>query len=339
MRIGFNPNKDKIQEPHDFFHQVIVPVYIPIQEGYFKDSFIILQYCLQSLFKTSHQKTHFTIINNGSCTEVADYLNSLYQENKIQELIHTTNIGKLNAILKGITGQNFDIVTITDADVLFLNGWQNASYAVFESFPLAGAVSPTPSSKVLKHHTNNVLASNFFSSSLKFTKTINKQALLDFAISIGNEQFYNEYHLDYNLTLESKSIRAVIGAGHFVASYRGVVFENLPQKHSVFNLGGDSESKILDEPVMKYGYWRLSTEDNYAYHMGNVLENWMLEKLENIKGNDFEVEFSPILKSKKQSLFSNWIRKFFFDKFIYRKPFWKWFVQYKGLSKEAADVY
>jgi hypothetical protein len=125
MRIGFNPNKDKIQESSEFFHQVIVPVYIPNQEGYFKDSFAILRYSLQSLFKTCHTKTYFTIVNNGSCDSVVDYLNALHHENKIQELIHTTNIGKLNAILKGITGQQFPIITITDADVLFLNDWQN----------------------------------------------------------------------------------------------------------------------------------------------------------------------------------------------------------------------
>jgi len=42
MRIGFNPHKDKIQEVSEYVHQVIIPVYIPNQEGYFKDSLIFL---------------------------------------------------------------------------------------------------------------------------------------------------------------------------------------------------------------------------------------------------------------------------------------------------------
>lgn len=50
MRVGLNPNKDKIIENTDFFHQVIVPVYIPHQNDYFKDSFQILKFCLESLF-------------------------------------------------------------------------------------------------------------------------------------------------------------------------------------------------------------------------------------------------------------------------------------------------
>jgi cellulose synthase/poly-beta-1,6-N-acetylglucosamine synthase-like glycosyltransferase len=132
MRIGFNPNKNKPVEPNDFFHQVIIPVYIPNQEGYFKDSFKILQYCLESLLKTSHSKTYFTVVNNGSCNEVIEYLNSLQQQLKIHEIIHTSAIGKMNAILKGLMGHNFDLITIADADVLFLNNWQKNTYEVFK---------------------------------------------------------------------------------------------------------------------------------------------------------------------------------------------------------------
>ena len=55
MRLGFNPHKDKKQIKSDYFHQVVIPVYIPNEEGYFKDSFVILQYCLQSLFKTDRK--------------------------------------------------------------------------------------------------------------------------------------------------------------------------------------------------------------------------------------------------------------------------------------------
>ena len=86
MRIGFNPHKDKIQVASDYFHQVIIPVYIPNQEGYFKDSFAILKLCLESLFKTIHEKTFVTIVNNGSDISVANYLDLLLKENKIREL-------------------------------------------------------------------------------------------------------------------------------------------------------------------------------------------------------------------------------------------------------------
>jgi hypothetical protein len=339
MRIGFNPNKDRIQEPNDFFHQVIIPVYIPNQEGYFKDSFAILQYCLNSLFKTSHNKTYFTIINNGSCQEVIDYLQKMFQDNKIQELIHTTNIGKLNAILKGITGQQFPLITITDADVLFLNDWQKATYEVFEVFPKAGAVSTTPSSKMLRYFTSNVLLENLLSKQLGFTKVLNPEAMWAFADSVGNSNLYNKHHLDKYLTLSKWDVKAVIGAGHFMATYRGAVFDDLKQRNSLYILGGNSEGDILDKPVVENGYWRLSTENNYTYHMGNFGEPWMEECLDNIKDQSDAAIAQPNLKGIHNSKVFNYVKEKIFFKLISKKYFWTWFLRYKGLNTEASKNY
>ena len=119
MRIGYNPHKDKPQDKSEYTHQVIIPVYIPNFDGYFKDSFEIVQQCLNSLFFTSHNKTFFTVVNNGSCKEIADYLNQLFEQQKIHEVIHTENIGKLNSVMKGLVGNNIRLVTISDSDVLF----------------------------------------------------------------------------------------------------------------------------------------------------------------------------------------------------------------------------
>ncbi len=121
MRNQYNHKKEKKINKSDCFHQFVLPVYITNQEGYFKDSIRILKLCIESLLKTVHSKTYITIVNNGSCKEVEDYLNNLYQGGKIHEVIHTENIGYINAMLKGIAGQNFPIFTNADADVLFLN--------------------------------------------------------------------------------------------------------------------------------------------------------------------------------------------------------------------------
>lgn len=339
MRIGFNPLKDKELPPNDFFHQVIVPVYIPNQEGYFKDSFTIFKYCLASLFKTCHSKTYFTVVNNGCCQEVIDYLNDLHNQGEIHELIHTTAIGKLNAVLKGLSGQNFQIVTITDADVLFLNDWQKSTYAVFEAFPKAGAVCPTPSSKTIRQNTSNVLIENLFSKEMKFTPVINQKALQAFAISIGNPDFYNKYQLDNYLTVANGTVKAVVGAGHFVTSYRGTVFNTLKERYSNFSLGGNSEIELLDKPVSEKGFWRLSTEDNYAYHMGNTLEPWMEEAFANCKTLTEEGAFPLKLAKVKTNSLLIWFQQLFFAKVLVRKPIWKWFLHFKGLSKEAASGY
>lgn len=338
MRIGLNPNKNRNVEIGDYFHHVVIPVYIPNQEGYFKDSLKLLHYCLESLFKTSHAKTYFTVVNNGCCKEVEDYIADLHTNHKIHEVIHTDNIGKLNAVLKGIAGQNFPLVTITDADVLFVNNWQKATYDIFSSFPKAGVVCPSPSSRVVKQYTYNVILNNFWSKKLKFTSVVNKKAMQSFAQSINNPEFYNQYHLDNYLTISKNNIKGVIGAGHFVATYKSVIFNHSLQRFTEFSLGGESEEVLLDQPVVNEGYWRLSTEDNFAYHMGNVEEPWMKETLKAIVKD--ETEFQPpritIVKAVK---WLNFCKENFFNRIIVKPLVWNWFLQYKGLSKEASKKY
>ncbi|MEP1487174.1 MAG: glycosyltransferase family 2 protein [Algibacter sp.] len=338
MRIGFNPNKDTLNDDSEYFHQIIVPVYIPNEEDYFKDSLLILKNCLNSLFITSHSKTYFTVVNNGSCTSVIKYLNKLLKENIIQELIHTTNIGKLNAILKGVVGQKFKFVTITDADVLFLNNWQIATYDVFRNFKKAGVVCTTPSPKSFNDKTFNILFENMFSKKLRFTKVKNPKALSDFALSIENPDFYKKCHLKNNLTIINGKYKAVVGAGHFVATYRFDVFKFLDKSYSNYRLGGDSESTILDLPIIKKGLWRLSTENNYTNHMGNVIEPWMSEiinKQVDLSDHVFDYKFEDIRESK----LGFWLKNIFFARLFNQRKVRQLFLRYKGLSKKDSIDY
>lgn len=338
MRIGFNPKKDKQQLPNDFFHQVVIPVYIPNQEGYFKDTFTILQYCLESLFRTSHSKTFITVVNNGSCKEVVDYLQKLFNENKIHEIVHTSNIGYVNAMLKGIVGHKFPLMTTADADVMFLNNWQLESYRIFEAFPKTGAICPSPSPKMLKFYSYNVYWDKFLSQKMIFSPTKNPNALKAFAKSVGNESLYKQCHLDQSLTIENKKAKAVVGAGHYVVTYNGRIFDELKKKHTDFVLGGGSDD-LLDKPVVEKGYWRLSTEDNFTYHMGNVVEPWMENCLKGLEDQSQMELFCPKLKPIKEFKIFNRIKRLFFLKVLSRKPIWQFFLQYKGLTKQTAKEY
>ena len=339
MRVGFNPNKDKQLDKSSYNHQVIVPVYIPNQEGYFADSFQILQFCLESLFKTSHAKTYFTIVNNGCSPAVVNYLNHLHKEGKIQEVIHTSAIGKLNAVLKGLTGHQFDLITIADADVLFLNNWQKATYEVFETFPKAGVVCTTPSSKSFNNKTFNIFFENLFSQKLRFTLVKNPKALQHFATSIGNPAFYNTTHLKKYLTISNKQIRAVVGAGHFVATYRSEVFSDLGITASPFSLGGDSEAHLLDLPVIAKGYWRLSTADNYTYHLGNKAEHWMNDVFLSLVIETEIIGFVLHSTLAKQSKITYWLKNVLLKKIVSIKTGRLLFLQYKGLTKKESQNY
>lgn len=337
MRIGFNPNKDKKIEPTDFFHQVIIPVYIPNFNGYFKDSFQILQYCLESLFKTSHDRTFFSVINNGSCAEVTTYLNQLHEVGKIQEVVHTSSIGKLNAILKGMSGQNFPLITMTDADVLFLNGWQEATYTIFENFSKAGVVSTTPNSKMLRYNTSNILLETFFSKQIKFTGVVDSLAMIKFAGSIGNPSLFKSVHLEKYLTVSKGNLKAVVGSGHFVATYRRDVFNKSISDYSEYKMG-IALSRFFDNAALKKDMWRLSTEQNYTFHMGNVKEEWMEEMIEKLSQSNSIVSLNKLKKVNTIKLIV-WIKSFVFSRIIFRKPLWQYYLRVKGLTKEEANEY
>ena len=146
MRVGNNPNKDlkELSNKLSYKHRIIIPVYIPSEGGYFKEALKIFKTCIISILKTKSSHTAISVVNNGSCVEVENYLNTLFRSNKIQELIHTENIGKINALLKVLRTVNEDLITITDADVLFLNGWQDNTVKVFNAFPKASVVGIVP---------------------------------------------------------------------------------------------------------------------------------------------------------------------------------------------------
>jgi len=336
MRVGFNPHKDKVHESSVFLHQVIIPVYIPNQEGYFKDSFAILKLCLESLFNTIHSKTFVTIVNNGSNKIIADYLDSLFAENKIQELIHTENIGKLNAILKGLVGNDIQLVTISDADVLFLPDWQHETVKVFREVPKAGVVGIVPQFKTYESNCGNVLFDNFFSYKLRFIPVKNREALVCFYDSIGWTWDYNKDYLKYILGLEVNSnLTVLLGSGHFVATYKKDMFEELVSYFG-YKMGGNSES-YLDRIPLKKGYWRLTTHDNYAYHMGNTIENWMMN-VSNKKKENVVLDYN-FQNRKKTNIVSYFIKNRLFVKFISNKFLVKLFLKWKKLPKEMIEKY
>ncbi len=297
MRVGFNPHKDQLLRTPEYVHQVVIPVYIPHEEGYFKDGFKILKLCLNSLLATVHAKTFISIINNGSCTNVKLYLNDLYEQALIQELIHTENIGKLNAILKGIVGNKIPLVTIADADVLFLDHWQRETTKVFQKVPQAGVVGIVPQFKMYESNCGNVLWANLLNNKLRFCSVENKEALIRFYDSLGWDRNYNQDYLEQHLGLLIDSqLKVLIGSGHFVATYKKDIFENVVS-YIGYKMGGDSEG-YLDQLPLEKDYWRLTTHDNYAYHMGNVYEDWMVVPSK----NNNEMDFSSIQFSERKQI-------------------------------------
>ncbi len=288
MRVGTNPEKNKKIEDQ-YYHRIIVPVYIPHFDGYFKHSFDVLKLCLESILKTIHSRTVITIYNNSSHPEVVSYLEHLYTSHKsIDQLFHSkVNVGKINAILAAAKGNREALITVADADVLFLNGWQEAVEQIFVGFPEAGMVSPVPNPRLFKSYNANNWYYGIFKGKLAFETVQNPDAIEKFFESLNTNNKPLQIHLKKYLVLENnlKNTKGVMGCGHFVATLRREVFDKGPQSPATESLGPLSVQTYIDKANENLGFLRLATLNNYAFHMGNTSEDWMVECFQKLKIN------------------------------------------------------
>ncbi|MCH4821581.1 glycosyltransferase family 2 protein [Gramella lutea] len=335
MRVGLNPEKDKELEKPDYMHHVVIPVHIPHFQDYYKDSFRIFKICLDSLCQTVDDKTFISIINNGSCIEVKKFLEKCLDKGVIHELINTVNIGKLNAILKGLTGYDVPLVTVADSDVFFCQGWQEETGKVFNAFPKAGTVGLVPQFNMFSNYCTNTIFDNILNRNLKFMKVADPEDMWKFYKSIGWNINKDHFYFDSILCIENNGLKACIGSGHFVATYRKELFKNII-RYLPFRLGGTSE-KYLDAAAMKHGLWKLTTFNNYAYHMGNVWEDWMQSDNRRVH------EPSPVIPEKisfnEESRFQYFLKNKLFKKILRLYLINRLFLHYCRLPKRLMKKY
>ena len=338
MRQGDNISKDVLLKLTPCMHRVIIPLYIPEETEYYKDSFDVFSMCLESLHKTSYTKLKISVVSNGCSAGINSKLLELQQQGLIDELIiEREAIGKINSLLKVLRTVEEPFITITDGDVLFLNGWEDKVFEVFEAFPKAGMVSPVPVFRTHFRLTSNIWVRYLFNKRLYFREVNNQNALTKFANSICWSRL-DEKWKDTILTLQGKQdVTAVVGCSHFVGTYKRDIFKYLPKVNSNYKLGGNSEFLYTDKPVIDAGGYRLATYDNYAYHMGNTIESWMLEtynaldiiehKMPLKNNNDFLLKDNLIMK----------LARFLFEKLLYFKPFKRYLLKKKGLTTKQIE--
>jgi hypothetical protein len=288
MRIGINPEKENKEIKDKIYHRVVVPVYIPDFEGYFAGAFEVFKLCLESLLLTVHSQTRITIYNNNCHKDVKTYIDKKYYESEyIDQVFHSKkNVGKINAILASVKGNLEKLITVSDADVFFKNGWQFGVEKLFVNFPEAGMISPVPSSKSMLSYTSNNWFYSLFKGNLSFEKVLDPKAMHRFDLSLGNKQrLYKPIHLKKYLVLTNKknNSQAVMGCGHFVATVHRVVFDKGSSEPAFFKISNGVESKFIDIPNEKLGFLRLATKENLAFHMGNFTEPWMFEEFRTLK--------------------------------------------------------
>ncbi|MBK9223720.1 MAG: glycosyltransferase family 2 protein [Flavobacterium sp.] len=309
MRIGFNPQKSEKKINLTTYHRVIVVVYIPNEEGFYKNSYDVFKLCLDSLVATINSNTAITIVNNGSYQKVTELLQNYLKDKKIDSLIHhSVNIGKIDALIGAARGAREQLITYSDSDILFQKGWQENVEKIFSTFSNVGSVSPISVRYGLFYGTSSVLKQIIF-----------RKIKIKFEPIPENFDSYNKYLKSINWdtdknekknwpVIERNNTKAIIGSGHQVVTIsREILFKSVPTNPSLTLVGGDSEYKYVDEPIDKLGKLRLCTYTNFAFHMGNNLEDWMIDvHKNNLKATNNSLEVVYKKESNPDLLYSKY---------------------------------
>jgi len=315
MRIGENPEKSKGLCNELKWHRVIVVFYIPnLTEDYYKEALIILDKSLQSLVDSVNFKyTAITLINNNSCNQVNELIKEKYIE-KIDKYVHySENKGKVYAVINEARAVYEPFVTITDSDVLFLKGWDSAIFDIYENFPDVAVVSPMPSQYLTFYNNESTIGSNFLFNRIKFGKYV-QDVDVDLYIKgtnlpeLINRPRHNTDWKQKQYVLKKNNVIAVIGAYHITATYRSAIFKNFFD-YPFYKFKNSYEELFIDSLANRMGFWRLSTNTTFVYHMGNRIDE-NVEILENKKTDVGSYsDFSKLVAFKKKSLLSIFFRR------------------------------
>ena len=141
-RVGMNPGRGKKSDYQPARVTLAVLTYLPEQAGYFEHRLETTRLCIESLIANTPEPYDLLVFDNGSCTELVDYLRGMRDAGKIQYLfLSSSNVGKIGALQFIFSAARGEIIAYTDDDVFFLPGWLEEHLKIIETYPNVGQVT------------------------------------------------------------------------------------------------------------------------------------------------------------------------------------------------------
>jgi len=228
-------------------------------------------------------------------------------------VLYDENKGKVYAVIDEVRGVYEPFVTITDCDVLFFSGWEQAVFDVFKNYSKAGVVTPLPAQYNAFYANSSVFFNHYFFGKMKYGKVVNDKEVDLYLQGLNNTALINKkgkYNWKEKQYYLNGKIKAIVGATHFVATYRSSIFTNETAFPEIKFVNG-YETEFIDNLADKKGLYRLSTLNTFAYHIGNKMDDFveMISFNEQLKVNS---DLFLNLKTPAKSYIPYWIKSIFF---------------------------
>jgi len=285
-RYGINPARGKVSSYRPAKINVVLLTCIPDLQGYFQHKLDILRISLHSLRQHTNLPYDLFVFDNGSCTEVIDYLSQQKEAGMIDYLfLSRRNIGKIGALKIVFNSLPGEIIAYADDDILYYPNWLEAQLDILEKFPRAGMVSGVPVRNASRHAMKSILKlveNEGAKVSISYERRIPDEWESDWALSTGRdvESHLQETQSHLDIVLKTNGLEAIGASNHFqFVCYKNVILQALPQDWSGKLMGHMLE---LDQAVDALGYLRLSTSKRYTRHLGNALSPRLMDELRSL---------------------------------------------------------
>mgnify|MGYP003988457095 CR=1 FL=1 len=281
-RLGRHPMKkgDGLNTPKSKKLSITTIVHIPETTGYWENCLNVLDLCISSIYAHTPVEFDLYVFDNGSCSEVKEYLHDHQKNGQIQFLTfskeNVRKTGGLNFLLNQADGE---YVAYLDSDAFVLPGWYEKSLEIIEEYDNVGQVTAIPlaRNKSISDQELKALKENSEITISKGKDLIPEMYVKAHAESVGkdyDEYVYNRLNDREDVKLTKNKISAILGSVDFQFITSNSVINDVIRKKlsDISELRGDDiYIPIWEKRLRDADYKMFSTEDYLVHHMGNKI--------------------------------------------------------------------